>query len=1027
MHPSTPSSPPPSRRAPGSTHTSVLSEIPASEVMASSPLPMWIYDTADLSFVEVNAAAVQAYGYTRGDFLGKMTLRDLRLPEDVERLETEIAALPRDRLARGGPWRHRRRDGSLAWIETASQPLSTPGRLLRMVVAHDVTEQVLREAELARNRSLIQIAGRIAGIGGWALERRELRLHWSPEMNALHGLSPEQRPELEAALDFYLPPWRARVEAAIRECLDQGAAFDLTAEIRSSSGTVVPVRILGEAVRDPGGEVVRIQGAMQNLQDWESLRRETARLAAGLRSTLESITDAFFLLDRDWRFTYVNTEAGRVADRLPRDLLGRVLWDAFPSVRTSPFGKRYLEAVETGRAQSFEEFSHVTGRWYAGRAFPSPEGLAVQLRDVTQLKEDAIALRESEERFRSVARALTHTVWDWDVRTGASWWRDGERPLLGPLPAGQDADLDIWRRRVHPDDQERVARGLDAVLTGTGTSWSDEYRLLLPDGGQAWVVDRASIMRDSTGRPIRMLGGITDITVQRELREHTREQAALLDSARDAILVWDLSGPFTYWNRSAETLYGWSSEESRGLSAESLHREDAERFARALEDVLATGEWAGEIHQVTREGEVLTVEARWTVVRNEEGVARRILAINTDITEKLRLEAQFLRAQRMESIGTLAGGMAHDLNNVLSPILMGTGLLRLWTEEPDALATLDTLEGAARRGADMVKQVLGFARGFEGRRTTLEPWAVLEEVSRIIRETFPRTITLEVVVDPAASSFVGDPTQVQQVLLNLALNARDAMPGGGTLALGVDRVEITPEAAAASADATPGTFLRFTVSDTGQGIGAQYLDRIFDPFFTTKRSGEGTGLGLSSALAIARSHGGFLTVQSAPGLGSTFRAHFPPGQEKADPGESGEWMELPRGGGELVLVVDDEPTIRFVTQRTLEAFDYRVATAENGAVALELLEAGELDVAAVLTDMMMPVMDGAMLIRAIRRSRPSLPVIAASGLDFSVSQNRELAVAAFLPKPYGTAPLLEALALALGRGGRHPVRDTTPE
>jgi nitrogen-specific signal transduction histidine kinase/ActR/RegA family two-component response regulator len=392
----------------------------------------------------------------------------------------------------------------------------------------------------------------------------------------------------------------------------------------------------------------------------------------------------------------------------------------------------------------------------------------------------------------------------------------------------------------------------------------------------------------------------------------------------------------------------------------------------------------------------------------------------SDQTERKRLEAQFLRAQRMEGIGTLAGGIAHDLNNVLAPILMSIELLKLdLRDKPQMLKTLETIEGSARRGADLVRQVLTFARGLDGQRVAVNVRHLLNDLQQIIRETFPRNIDIKVAGGPPSDLWpiAGDPTQLHQVLLNLAVNARDAMPRGGSLAFTAENITIDQQYAATSRDVTAGPYVVLKVADTGVGIPPEIRDRIFEPFFTTKEVGKGTGLGLSTAHAIVKSHGGFVTVYSETGRGTTFKVYLPADPALRSRPSAPEVVDLPRGRGELVLVVDDESSIRDITQRTLEAFGYHVLTASDGAEAVAVFAQHRERIALVLTDMLMPVMDGPAVIMALTRMQPSVRIIAASGLN--ANDNLAKAVNAgvkdFLPKPYAADTLLRLFREVLDR------------
>jgi PAS domain S-box-containing protein len=386
-----------------------------------------------------------------------------------------------------------------------------------------------------------------------------------------------------------------------------------------------------------------------------------------------------------------------------------------------------------------------------------------------------------------------------------------------------------------------------------------------------------------------------------------------------------------------------------------------------------------------------------------------------NITEKKRLEIQFLRAQRMESVGILASGIAHDLNNVLSPILLSVQLLRELVSDDTAKSILTTLETTAQRGAGIVKQVLGFARGIEGERRLIQPKHLVREMADLARQTFPKSITVTLDCPNEMPTLLGDPTQLHQVLLNLCVNARDAMPHGGCLSMAIETVEIDESYMQMHPFAKTGSHVMITIADTGCGIPSSVRERIFEPFFTTKPEGEGTGLGLVTALSLVKKHGGFMGVESQENRGACFKIYLP-AQANAGPIRTGaESQAAPKGDGEWVLVVEDEPSIRQVTRCTLERNGYRVLAAGDGTEALALFAQKRADISVVVTDMIMPFMDGAATIRAIRRLSSHIPIIAVSGALEKDQDNKAINAnaQAFLSKPYTALQLLLLLRQVL--------------
>nr|WP_242043383.1 PAS domain S-box protein [Leptolyngbya sp. FACHB-671] len=532
------------------------------------------------------------------------------------------------------------------------------------------------------------------------------------------------------------------------------------------------------------------------------------------------------------------------------------------------------------------------------------------------------------------------------------------------------------------------------------------------DGQPFWNELKISPVLSETGELLYFVGFQTDVTEQKQAEQKICEQAALLDVATDGIFVRDLNHQILFWSKGAERLYGWKAEEILEQNAiELLNPVTTPQLTTAFKTVVETGEWQGELQQVTQTGKSIMVESRWTLMRDQSGQPRAVLVVNTDITEKKQLEAQFLRAQRMESIGTLASGIAHDLNNELTPILASAQLLLMHSkiQENKRQQLLENIQNSAKRGATLIKQVLSFARGVEGKRTVLQIRHLISEIRQIVQETFPKSIEVHLDLPNDLWLVSGDATQLHQVLMNLCVNARDAMTDGGMLSLSATNLWIDENYTRMNLDAQVGAYVMVSVADTGVGISPEALDRIFEPFFTTKELGKGTGLGLSTVLGIVKSHGGFVEVLSSVDSGTQFKIYIPAVQAaetlfvQEDEPVSGE--------GELILVVDDEAAIREVNQASLESHNYRVLTASDGIEAIAQYVQRKDEINLVLIDMMMPSMDGMTAIRTLKKIDPQVKIIAVSGLlsNTQIPEPVNSNIQAFLPKPYTAKELVRTI------------------
>jgi len=363
--------------------------------------------------------------------------------------------------------------------------------------------------------------------------------------------------------------------------------------------------------------------------------------------------------------------------------------------------------------------------------------------------------------------------------------------------------------------------------------------------------------------------------------ERIQEQAALLDEAQDAIFVCDAEGCIQYWNKSAQRIYGWNPNEAVGQPISQLFDDASERLSTVLRKTLQAGRWTGELRQSTRSGSEVIMQSRWTLLRDSLGQPKSAMAINTDVTERKALEAQFLRAQRMQTVGVLMGGLAHDLGNMLVPVLVGVELLRSGATKTDRDTLLDTMEASTRRSNEMIKQILSFSRGVGGETVLLEIEPLIAEMRQLVIETFPRAIELETRVAVPVNPVNGNSTQLHQVLLNLCINARDAMPSGGILRIEAGNIELRQKATDWYPEPVTGPYVVLTVTDTGYGMSPEVLSNIFEPFFTTKKVGRGTGLGLSTVQAIVKNHDGFAEVTSEPAKGTCFKVYLPAAERDA--------------------------------------------------------------------------------------------------------------------------------------------------
>ncbi|BET69211.1 hypothetical protein ASA1KI_41290 [Opitutales bacterium ASA1] len=716
---------------------------------------------------------------------------------------------------------------------------------------------------------------------------------------------------------------------------------------------------------------------------------------------------------------------------------------AVPTVRAS-----IAENLRSGGIGSIEvpvRLPHGQRRWIKFHSH-----LAKRLPDGTQIRDgiaiDTTARRETEAELENHRQRLDLALdagntctWDNDLETGRITLDARWAAMLGHPPYETTTTARGLLTLVHPDDRPEVFASAARIADPAHDDYLIEQRVRNARGDWIWISSRGRVVRRRPdGRPARVIGVNTDITAYKSAGELLAQRvaertAALAESERRHRTLLDNLQGMAYRCRADDAwtmefasegslaLIGYAPTDLVGGSVaygDRVHPDDADRVWDSFQSALAARNPCQVQYRVRHaDGSWRWVWEQGRGVYDESGSPVAIEGYITDVTERVRLEQQRNRTQRLESIGTLAGGIAHDLNNALAPILAGVGLLT--RRDPEENEIIDTIDESARRGAAMVKRLLTFARGDEGQRTTLQPAALLRDMERIMRSTFPKNIEIRMEIAADCPSIVGDPTQLHQVILNLCVNARDAMPDGGTVTLACFRRDDTSHDApldTSAAHASPSGWTVLRVSDTGPGIPSEILDRIFDPFFTTKPPDKGSGLGLSTVLGITRAHGGFVDVSTEPGHGAVFSVHLP---ALTDASSAVAGVQRPRdtgGHGETILFVDDEAAVRTIVARVLERLGYTPLVAAGAHEALALLDAHRAQVSALVTDLNMPQIDGLALVRIVRARTKDLPVVVASGHldDAAQTALAALGVRHTLGKPFTPDLLAETLRCALG-------------
>ncbi len=923
-------------------------------------------------------------------------------------------------------YRLRRFDGKYRWLlDTGNPRFNGDGSFAGYIGSCiDIGDRKQVEDKLRSSEEQLRLALDFSHTGGWDWQIDINKVTWNDNFSQLLGLNPgEVEASYQTWRDRVHPEDIVQVEQVINHALATRSYYETEYRTIHPDGSIRYLAARGQGIYNQSGQVVRMVGVLFDISDRQQAEAALRESEQRYATLAQAVPVGIFRTDPEGHCVYVNQRWTQIT--------GLSLLQAWqdgwaqaihPDDRERVFTQWYECARQNLPFQSEYRFQRADGvvTWVFGQAVAergTDDELIGYVGTITDISEQQAALRDRkrvEAALRQYERIVSATPDGVALVDRNYTFRLINQTYL--LLHGKYSE-EIIGHTISELLGEDVFTSLikplmDRCLAGETIRYEAWFTYAKAGRRFIGVTYAPYIEMDST------ISGIVvntrDLTKLKQAEEKIVEQAMLLDVATDAILVRGLDSKILYWNNGAENLYGWSSKEALGKNtSEILYKEITPQVLEALQTVIDRGSWQGELAKINKEGKELIVTSRWTLVRDEQGKPKSILSVDTDITEQKKLAAQFLRAQRLESIGTLAGGIAHDLNNVLAPILMSVQLLQLKYPEDKNRSLLNLLENNVKRGAALVKQVLSFARGLEGDRTIVQVKHLILEIANIIKETFPKSIELHTNIASDLETVLADATQLHQVLMNLVVNARDAMPKGGSLTISATNATIDQTYAQTHIEAKVGSYVVVTITDTGVGIAPEIMERIFDPFFTTKEVGKGTGLGLSTSLGIIKSHNGFLEVDSEVGKGSSFKVYLPMGKQT-----STQLLESPEplaGRGELILVVDDETTICSVIKTTLESYNYRVLIANDGIEALDLYAQHAKEIGVVLLDMMMPKMDGFTTLRTLQAMNNSVAIIATSGLALSdqVNPPQGKGAKAFLSKPYTTQELLQTLQAIL--------------
>jgi PAS domain S-box-containing protein len=813
-----------------------------------------------------------------------------------------------------------------------------------------------------------------------------------------------------------------RHEVVGRSTADLGMVEPATsAQLREHLDVVRALRDVELAVRTRTGESRHVLMACEiiTLHDEPhtvttfvdiTARREAYTTARRLAAIVASSDDAIIGKNLEGTVTSWNAGAEAIFGYTADEMIGSPIARLIPPDRMDEETRilarlargEVVEQFETRRLRKNGEFIEVS---MTASPIRDAEGRVVGAsklaRDIGERRRAELARAATEKRYRTLFEHAPNGIL---IADRESRYLDANESICRMLGYTREELLRMTAAEiVAPAEIPFIEPALHSIL-GTN-DYRREWQFRRKDGTTFPGEVVATTMPDGT-----LVAMVQDVS---ERKHHEARLRRLVDSNAQGVMFWGIDGQITMANDAFLDIIGYTRDDLLasqidwpGLTPD-IYAEADRRSSTQIAETGVCVPYEKEFFRKDGSRVPVLVGAASFPDSPAEGVCFVL-----DLTERKKLEQQFLRAQRMESIGTLAGGIAHDLNNVLAPILLAVGLLQNETQDPELLPLLETMQYSAERASALVQQVLSFARGVEGRNVLLNPKHLLRGLLNVLRQTLPKSIGVTLESHDELWTISGDPTQIHQVLLNLCVNARDAMPDGGTLAVTAENVVLDATYTTMNVEARAGAYVVIAVSDTGTGIPADVLDKIFEPFFTTKEVGKGTGLGLSTSMAIVKRHGGFIHAYTEVGHGTKFKVYLPADAAlTATEIAATEKLRLPRGHGELVLVVDDEEAIRSIARTTLERFGYRVMVASNGAEAVAMYAQHRSEISVVLTDMAMPIMDGPATIIALKAINPVVKIIGCSGLPSNRAAAKAVGagVQHFVPKPYTAEALLETL------------------
>ncbi len=984
-----------------------------------NPQPMWVFEAGTLRFLEVNDAAIAQYGYSKEEFLS-MTIKDIRPQEDVpkliDRLLLNTTVKPEEP---NSDWRHIKKNGEVIDVQIVSYPVEFEGIKAWNTLIKDVTASKHVEQRLKESQQLLNQAQQIAQMGSWTLDLVKNKLLWTDEIYRIFELDSNTFAEsYEAFLDAIHPDDREMVHQCYVDSVKNQTRYSIEHRLQMPDGRIKYVHEQGETFYDDDGcTPLRSIGTVHDITQ----RKKTEEILLQKEQNLHNILDSVTV-----PMAVTNIHTGKIlfANQWLADILEMPIeqvyeQDTLAFYESTDDRNSMIQAVKRdGYVRNFP----IKHRPKSGESncyllsvheliFDDQEALISTVYDVSEQKRFEEELIKSQVRLHSIVDSGMDAIISIDRDSNIVLFNKSAEKMF--LCTAEEALGKPVERFIPQGSRARHSEAVKQFSEGvSGARYMRHSKSLggVRSNGEEFPIEASISIIETCDEKLSTVI-LRDVTEQRRFENKLHEQASLLDIVPDAIIVCNLNFEIDYWSKGAEQVYGYSAAEAIGQYAQDLSCVgDTLEFEAARQTVLSTGEWRGEFWKTVKDGKKILVQGRWKLVRNADLEPTAILITNSDITEKRSMQQQLFRAQRLESIGTLASGIAHDLNNILTPIVLGMELVRMKSPDAGTKEIVHRLITNVQRASGLISQILTFAKGSKEEREPINVKNIIDEVIKITRETFPKEIAVVVSMPREGLIVDGNSTQIHQIIMNLCINARDAMAVlGGTLTVEAGYVVATESLLKRFIDAKPGAYVTISVRDTGKGIPVELHDKIFEPFFTTKDVGKGTGIGLTTVFAIVRNHGGFITLESEVEVGTNFTIYIPESQSKAEViGTANEVVESMHKN-ETILIIDDEELVRTTTANIVEAYGYSVRTASSGEEAITLFHENRDALSLVITDMMMPGINGIELAKNLRKYSPDIPIIAISGVmirDEMLGSLQSAGISSVLLKPFTSTKLL---------------------